>query len=63
MKTRTNEAIRTAAEKHGVKLWQIADVLGVNDGNFSRKLRRELPPDEVEKILAIIARIAEGAKE
>ncbi len=63
MKTRTNEAIRTAAEKHGVKLWQIADALGVNDGNFSRKLRRELPPDEVEKILAIIARIAEGAKE
>ena len=63
VKTRTNEAIRTAAEKHGVKLWQIADALGVNDGNFSRKLRRELPPDEVEKILAIIARIAEGAKE
>lgn len=63
MKSQTNERIREAAKKHGVKLWQIADALGMNDGNFSRKLRRELPPDEVEKILAIIARIAEGAKE
>lgn len=63
MKTRTNEAIRAAAEKRGVKLWQIADALGVNDGNFSRKLRRELPPDEVEKILVIITRISEEAKE
>lgn len=63
MKTRTNETIRTAAEKNGVKLWQIADALGVNDGNFSRKLRHELPPDETEKILAIIARIAEGVKQ
>jgi hypothetical protein len=58
MQTKTNEAIRTAAEKHGVKLWQIADALGMNDGNFSRKLRHELPPEETERIIAIIARIA-----
>ena len=63
MKKRTNEAIRTAAEKHGVKLWQIADALGMNDGNFSRKLRHELPPDETARILALIDEIAKGVKQ
>ena len=38
----------------GVKLWQIAEGLGVNDGNFSRRLRRELSADEKEKIFQII---------
>ena len=35
-------------------MWQIADALGINDGNFSRKLRKELPEEEKSKILAII---------
>ena len=63
MQTKTNEAIRTAAEKHGVKLWQIADALGMNDGNFSRKLRHELPPEETERIIALIDEIAKGVKQ
>ena len=43
---RKNADIRRAAASAGVKLWQIAEVLGVNDGNFSRRLRRELSADE-----------------
>ena len=58
MKSQTNERIREAAKKHGVKLWQIADELGINDGNFSRKLRHELEPEETARILAIIEEIA-----
>ena len=38
-----NLEIREAAKENGVFLWQIAEVYGVNDGNFSRKLRKELP--------------------
>lgn len=53
-----NNLIRSVAKKSGVFLWQIAERLGVNDGNFSRKLRRELAPDEQEKILHIIAELA-----
>jgi hypothetical protein len=49
-----NEDIRQAAKTAGVKLWQIAEIVGVNDGNFSRKLRHELPEDEKQKILEII---------
>lgn len=57
-----NQAIREAAKVHGVKLWQIAEVYGVNDGNFSRKLRRELPEAEKQQILGIIDRLAKEAQ-
>ncbi len=53
-----NLRIRQAAEDHGVKLWEIAEKLGIADGNFSRKLRRELPNSEQEKILVLIEEIA-----
>ena len=49
-----NIEIRMAAKNAGIRLWQIAERFGVNDGNFSRKLRHELPPQEREKILNII---------
>lgn len=50
-----NHDIKEAAKRAGVKLWQIADKLGINDGNFSRKLRKELNPEEKQKIFDIIA--------
>lgn len=53
-----NSLIRETAKQKNVKLWQIADALGMNDGNFSRKLRHELPPEETEKILALIDELA-----
>lgn len=57
-----NEEIRSAAKSAGVRLWQIASAIGVNDGNFSRKLRHELPPQERDKILAIIDNLAKEAE-
>lgn len=56
-----NKDIREYAAKHGVRLWQIAARLGINDGNFSRKLRKELPQEEREKIFAIIDNLAKEA--
>lgn len=53
-----NAEIRRAAKSAGVRLWRVAERLGINDGNFSRKLRRELPPEEREKILDIIKDLA-----
>ncbi len=55
-----NQRIREAAKNAGVKLWQIADAIGITDGNFSRKLRHELPEDEQRRILEIIKQISEG---
>ena len=53
-----NNDIKEAAKQAGVRLWQVAEAYGMNDGNFSRKLRRELPQEEKEKILEIIDRLA-----
>lgn len=53
-----NNDIRKAAKVAGVFLWQIAEELGMTDGNFSRRLRKELPAVEKEKIFAIIERLA-----
>lgn len=57
----TNQEIRQTAKNAGIKLWQIADKLGITDGNFSRKLRHELAEPEKQKILDIIAELAQGA--
>lgn len=55
-----NKAVRDAAKMYGVKLWELAEALGINDGNLSRKLRHELPEKEQEEIIDIIANIAKG---
>ena len=60
---KANAEIRESAKQAGEYLWQVATVCGVNDGNFSRKLRRELPQEEKEKILAIIDRLAQEKQE
>ena len=54
----TNKIIRERAHVRGVRLWQIAERVGVTDGNFSRRLRRELADEERDRILAIIDEIA-----
>lgn len=58
MSNTANADIRIAAKSAGVCLWQIAERIGVNDGNFSRKLRRELPAQEKQEILQIIQDLA-----
>ena len=57
-----NQKIRIMAKHSGVKLWQVAEVYGCNDGNFSRKLRRELPEEEQRKIIGIIEALAKEAE-
>ena len=54
----TNKAIRSAAKAAGVLHWKIAEKLGMQDSAFSRKLRRELPTEEQEKILGVINDLA-----
>lgn len=53
-----NMELRTAAKTAGVKLWEVAEAIGISDGMFSRKLRRELPEAERKKLLNVIADIA-----
>lgn len=53
-----NADIRQAAKAAGVRLYQIAAEIGLNDGNFSRRLRRELPDEEKQRIFEIIDRLS-----
>ena len=55
-----NKDIREYANKRNVRLWQIAIKLGINDGNFSRKLRVELSEEKKAEIRVIIDELAAG---
>ncbi|MBD5152262.1 MAG: hypothetical protein HDT16_07195 [Oscillibacter sp.] len=55
-----NQDIRRTAAGAGVKLWQIAEALGIAGCSLSRKLRKELPAEEKEKIFGIIRELSQG---
>ena len=42
---KNNQDIREKILKSHLKYWQIAEQLNINDGNFSRMLRKELPKE------------------
>lgn len=54
----SNNDIRNNAKMNSVKLWQIAAELGITDSTFSRKLRKELPEEEKNRILSIIDKLS-----
>ena len=49
-----NNDIKDFAKLSNVKLWQVADKLGITDIAFSKKLRKELSDEEKTKIFKII---------
>ena len=55
-----NKEIRNAITRSGLRYWRVADALGIQDGTFSRKLRKELPPDEKKKLLKVIEDLKEN---
>ena len=63
MKTIANTDIREAAKKGGICLWQVAEAIGISDASFSRKLRRELPDAERERVMGAIEKLAENSAE
>ena len=58
-----NSEIRQLAKERKVHMWEVAQQYGCNDGNFSRKLRKELPESEKKYICAIINHIADTRQE
>ena len=53
-----NEAIREKAKKSGVRLWEVAEKIGVADSTFCRHMRRELPEARQQLILLAIDELA-----
>lgn len=58
-----NTEIRETAKRSGVKLWQVAEEIGMSDAAFSRKLRHELADKDRERVLSAINRLAAGNME
>ena len=52
-----NMKIRREAAKNDLKLWEVAEACGMTDSTFSRKLRRELPSEQRNHILKVIAEL------
>ena len=57
----TNCEIKALAKAKGVKLWMVAEKIGLHDSNFSKMLRKELPTTEKEKIVSIISELERKA--
>lgn len=53
-----NKDIREYAKTNNIPLWKIAQKLGINDGNFSRKLRTELSEERKAEIRKIVDDLA-----
>ena len=53
-----NSDVRVCAIEHGVRMWELADRLGISPETLSRKLRRELEQAEKERMIQIIQAIA-----
>lgn len=58
-----NEDIREKLNISNIKYWQVANKYGISDGNFSRKLRKELSNTEKEKIFNIINELSKKENE
>lgn len=50
----TNRDVRLAISDAGFYLWQVAEMLGITDSTFSKKLRREMSADEKEAVLRAV---------
>ena len=60
----SNQDIRAEVRDAGLKLWEVAYAMGIScDSNFSRKLRRELPVEEKEKVRSVIKQLQAEKKE
>jgi predicted XRE-type DNA-binding protein len=49
-----NLIIRIALTNANMKQWQLADLLGIHETTLCVKLRKELPKEEQERIVALI---------
>lgn len=52
-----NEQLKREIAGAGIRLWEVAAFLGIADSAFSRKLRKELKPEEIIKIREFISRV------
>lgn len=60
---KSNQDVRDHAASRKVLLWECAEKLGMADTTFSKRLRRELPLEEKQKIILAINEISVGRQQ
>ena len=55
-----NDAIHNERKRAGLRQWQVAELLGINETVLSRKLRHELPEAEQNLIISKIRKYQEA---
>jgi transposase-like protein len=60
--TKCNLDIRQQIKEAGLPLWAVADRLGIADTTFSKWLRKELPKEKKQEILAVTEDIKRETK-
>ena len=55
-----NDDIRAEIKGAGLKLWQVAEAMGMFDSNFSKKLRHEMSDTDKARVRAAIVELKEG---
>lgn len=53
-----NLEVREAIKRARLFGYEVAAALGMSETSFSRKLRRELPPEEKTRVLAAIEKLS-----
>jgi predicted XRE-type DNA-binding protein len=53
----TGFEVKTLIHSEGLKCWQVAELWGLAESNFSRRLRKPFDEQETEKVKAIIAEL------
>lgn len=49
-----NSKVRIKMFESGIKQWEVANMLGISESVFSRRLRNELSEEEQDKIVNLI---------
>ena len=57
-----NSDVKLYAYENGIKLWMIAEKLGITDSTFSRRLRKKLSLEDKEKIFKIVDDLKRGGR-
>lgn len=60
MKTKFNIAIREAAERNHLYLWQVAAIMEVSYSGFMQKMRSEWSKEEQQRVINLIEEYAKG---
>jgi len=50
----TGQEVKALIKSAGFKCWQVAEHFGMNDGNFSRRLRKPFNTNDVKQVQEII---------